>query len=152
MNIEQKYKTLIQNMLEMLTGYDFNGEYRESKEFETLVMETIIERSTSRETAIRVIKQDFLYVLFGDHISHGGIYKFLQNTVLPSLQKDRVRIEKSKQEKMELLATIFDVGHRPVEAHVIRTIIKPYIVSMNIRWAHVSPTNIVKNIVKLRYS
>ena len=99
MDTERKYETLMRSMLSMLTGFDFNGEYHESDEFKNLVMEVIIERcaSLSHEAAIRIIKGDFLHVLFGDSNSHEGIYEFLRYDVLLVLQKDRVRIEEKKQ-------------------------------------------------------
>ena len=56
-------------------------------------------------------------------------------------------IEQKKQKKLTFLANEFDKVGRTVEAHVVRTIVKPYVHYMNLGWGKMSVVKKLKLLV-----
>lgn len=143
-------------MLEKLVAYyDYGIEYKESKQFKKLIEETILEIASNgshKKILIKTIKEDFLYTLFGDPITHGDTYTFMRYCLLPSIQKDRMNILKRLESKLMTLASLYIEGKQYVKAHIITTIVKRHLVEMYKGWVCTSVVNIVKNVFKCKYS
>ena len=63
------------------------------------------------------------------------MYKQIRYEILPILWKNHKAIERKKQRKLTFLANELGNVGRLVEAHVVRTIVKPYIHDMNRKWS-----------------
>ena len=63
-----------------------------------------------------------------------GVYKQIRYKILPVLWKDHRMIERKKQRKLTFLANELHGLERIVEAHIVRTIVKPYIRDLNKKW------------------
>ena len=64
-----------------------------------------------------------------------GVYKQIRYQILPVLWKNHKAIERKKQKKLTFLDNELHNAGRYVEAHVVRTIVKPYIRDMNLKWS-----------------
>ena len=63
------------------------------------------------------------------------------------LWKNHRGIERKKQKKLTFLANEFDKVARTVEAHVVHTIVKPYVRYMNLGWGKMSLVKKLKLLV-----
>ena len=65
-----------------------------------------------------------------------GVYKQIRYEILPIVWKNHwAGIERKKQKKLTFLANEVDNAGRTVEAHIVRTIVKPYIRDLNLKWS-----------------
>ena len=69
-----------------------------------------------------VLKNMFLT----NYIGSDSVYKTVEDVILPVLLKDHKTIECSKQVNLKFLANELGNVGRHVEAHVVRTIVKPW--------------------------
>ena len=77
------------------------------------------------------------------------MYKQIRYIILPVLWKDHKAIERKKQRKLTFLANELDCVGRHVEAHVVRTIVKPYIRDLNRQWSRMSAVDKLKTVPPL---
>ena len=78
-----------------------------------------------------------------------GIYKQIRYEILPVLWKNHRMIERKKQRKLTFLTSeLHNVG-RIVEAHIIQTIIKPYIRDLNKKWSKMTALEKLKTVPPL---
>ena len=70
-----------------------------------------------------------------------GVYKQIRYEILPVLWKNRRAVERRKQVKLTLLADELEKAGRVAEAHVVRTIVKPHIRDMNLKWSKMTPVD-----------
>ena len=61
-------------------------------------------------------------------------YIFLKKIVVPALKKDHRKVVKHEQRMLAFLANEMDKAGRHVEAHVVRTIVKPHVKDMGKAW------------------
>ena len=61
-------------------------------------------------------------------------YIFLKKIVVPALKKDHRKVVKHEQRMLSFLANEMDKAGRHVEAHVVRTIVKPNLKEMRKDW------------------
>ena len=73
--------------------------------------------------------------IFGKPMYREGVYKTIKHQVLPVIWKDHKAIERKKQKKLTFLAKGLDNGGQYVKAHIVRTIVKPYIRDINLKWS-----------------
>lgn len=128
-----------------------DGTYEESCYFKELVRETLLKFfawDNDRLSIIIGLKGFLGRKMFTGISRQGDTYKLLRYTVLPTLQKDRRRIEEKKQKKLDFLAKILDEAERHTEAHVVRIIDKPCIEELNIRWKNMSAIERIKVVYK----
>ena len=119
----------------MLSRYhNIDGRYRETKKFKELFKIAIYEILQNNEHAAPIIHQ-CLKDTFLEPFTRVGIYKQIQYILLPALWKDHRTIEPKKQRKLTFLAKELHGVGRVVEAHIVRTIVKPYIRDMNQKWS-----------------
>ena len=77
------------------------------------------------------------------------VYKDIRYKLLPVLWKDHKAIERKKQRKLTFLANELDNVGRLVEAHVVRTIVKPYIRDLNKKWSRMTALEKLKTVPPL---
>ena len=119
----------------MLSRYHNNdGRYRETKKFKKLFKIAIYEILKNNENAAPIIHQ-CLKDIFLEPFTRVGIYKQIRYILLPALWKDHRTIEPKKQRKLTFLANKLHNDGRIYEAHIVRTVIKPYIREMNKKWS-----------------
>ena len=106
--------------------HNIDERYRETKEFKKLFKIAIYEILQNNENAAPIIHQ-CLKDIFLEPFTRVGIYKQIRYILLPVLWKDHRMIERKKQRKLTFLANGLHEDGRIVEAHIIRTIVKPYI-------------------------
>ena len=88
-------------------------------------------------------------VLFKNHEHRRGVYKQIRYEILPILWKNHRAVERKKQRKLTHLANdLHNVG-RLVEAHVVRTIVKPYIRDLNRKWSKMTALEKLKAVPPL---
>ena len=78
-----------------------------------------------------------------------GIYKQIRYEILPVLWKNHRMIERKKQRKLTFLADELRNVGRVVEAHTIRTIVKPYIRDLNLKWSKMTALEKLKAVPPL---
>ena len=61
-------------------------------------------------------------------------YIFLKKIVVPALKKDHTKVVKHEQRMLSFLANEMDKAGRNVEAHVVKTIVKPHLKEMKKDW------------------
>lgn len=127
--------------------YQVDGYYREQIQFKHALLTYIFSVSklnTTRKVAT-VVHQILKSFLFKELEHRRGIYKHIRYVVLPALWKDHRAIERKKQRKLTFLANELHNDGRVVEAHVVRTIVKPYIRDLNRKWSKMSALDKLKN-------
>ena len=111
----------------MLSRYhNIDGRYRETKKFKELFKNAIYEILQNNENAAPIIHQ-CLKDIFLKPFTRVGIYKQIRCEILLVLWKNHRMIERKKQRKLTYLANELYNDGRIVEAHIVRTIVKPYI-------------------------
>ena len=129
----------------MLSRYhNIDGRYRETKKFKELFKIAIYEILQNNENAAPIIHQ-CLKDIFLEPFTRVGIYKDIRYKILPILWKDHRAIERKKQRKLTFLANELHRDGSIVEAHIVRTIVKPYIRDLNQNWSKMTA------IEKLKY-
>ena len=63
-----------------------------------------------------------------------GVYRQIRYQILPALWKNHKAIERKKQKRLAFPANEMDKAGRHVEAHVVRTIVKPHVKDMGKAW------------------
>ena len=122
---------------------DIGRSYRESKYFKEAVLHLVYNMCELNPTnKIGNVIHKFLKTAFFEKPEHRqGVYKDIRYKILPILWKDHRAIERKKQRKRTFLGN--DAG-RIVEAHIVRTIVKPYIRDMNRKWAKMTAMDKLK--------
>ena len=111
----------------MLSRYhSIDGRYRETRGFRKLFKIAIYEILQNNEDAAPIIHQ-CLKDIFLEPFTRVGIYKQIGYILLPALWKDHRAIERKKQNKLNFLIEVLDEAGRHTEDHVVRVIVKPYI-------------------------
>lgn len=91
---------------------------------------------------------DFLKSLFFKKPKYRkGVYKEIRYKILPVLWKNHRDIEREKQKKLTFLAHEFDKVGKTIEAHVVRTIVKPYVRDLNLEWGKMSAVDKIRLLV-----
>ena len=85
--------------------------------------------------------------MFGKPMYRKGVYKTIKHQVLPVLWKDHKTIERKKQKKLTFFANELDNGGQYVKAHIVRTIVKPYIRDMNLKWSKMTCVQKLETVV-----
>ena len=113
--------------------YNINGRYREQKHFREAILSyifNIVEINPTDKAASMI--HTVLKMRFFEKPEHRrGVYKQIRYKILPVLWKDHRVIERKKQQKLTFLANELHENGRIVEAHIVRTIVKPYIRNLN---------------------
>ena len=114
-----------------------DGRYRESKHFRKAVMHLVINICELNPTnKVGNIIHEFLKTPFFEKQEYRkGVFKQIRYEILPVLWKNRRAVERKKQKKLTFLADELEKAGRVVEAHVVRTIVKPHIRDMNLKWS-----------------
>lgn len=110
--------------------------YRESKHFRQAVIKLVYNICENNPTSmVASMVHEFLKLRFFFKLDYRkGVYKEIRYKTLPVLWKNHRSIERRKFERLNLLAYELDKNGRHIEAHVIRTIVKPYIRDLNLKW------------------
>ena len=84
--------------------------------------------------------------MFANYVMRRGdsVYKTVEDVILPVLWRDHKTVERSKQVKLTFLANELGNVGRHIEAHVVRTIVKPYIRDMNRKWSEMTAIDKLK--------
>ena len=115
---------------------DIGRSYRESKYFKEAVLHLVYNMCELNPTnKIGNVIHEFLKTAFFEKPEYRqGVYKDIRYKILPVLWKDHRAIERKKQRKLTFLASELHGDGRIVEAHIARTIVKPYIRDLNRNW------------------
>ena len=120
----------------MLSRYqNIDGRCRETKKFKELFKIAIYEKVLQNNENSAPIIHQCLKDIFLESFTRVGIYKQIRYILLPILWKDHKAVERKKQRKLTFLANELYNDGRTVEAHIVRTIVKPYIRDMNRNWS-----------------
>ena len=116
---------------------DIGSDYRESKYFKEAVQRLVFNICELNPTnKVGCMIHEFLKLSFFEKPEYTkGVYKQIRYQILPVLWKNHKEIERKKQKKLTFLADELHNAGRYVEAHVVRTIVKPYIRNMNLKWS-----------------
>ena len=120
-----------------LLWIDIDGRYTETKYFKEAILYLVFNMCELNPTnKVGNVIHEFLKTYFFKRQDYRrGVYKQIGYENLPILWKDRRAIERKKQCKLTFLANdLHNVG-RVVEVHIIRTIVKPYIPDLNLKWS-----------------
>ena len=114
--------------------------YRETKGFNEAVLDFVFSICELNPTdKIGPIIHEFLKKWFFKKPEHRRcVYKHIRYVVLPMLWKNHRTIERQKQKKLVFLANELHNDGRVVEAHIVRTIVKPYIRDLNRKWSQMT--------------
>ena len=87
--------------------------------------------------AYKEFGRNFLWVQLTGHYREyrQGVYKQIRYEILPIVWKNHRAMERKKNQKLTFLANELDNAGRTVEAHIVRTIVKPYIRDLNLKWS-----------------
>ena len=77
------------------------------------------------------------------------VYKEVRFKILPVLWKNHRAVERKKQRKLTVLANELHGAGRVVEAHIVRTVVKPYIRDMNLKWSKMTALEKLKAVPPL---
>lgn len=113
------------------------GRYYETKYFREAIL-TLVFNICELNPTNRVgnMIHEFLKTFFFKKAEYRkGVYKDIRYKILPVLWKNHRAVERKKQKKLCFLANEFDKNGRRVEAHIVRTIVKPHIRDMNLKWS-----------------
>ena len=111
--------------------------YRETPVFKEAVLDFVFSICELNPTdKVGSIIHEFLKSWFFKKPEHRrGVYKHIRYVVLSMLWKNHRTIERQKQKKLTFLANELHGVGRTTEAHVVRTIVKPYIRDLNRHWS-----------------
>ena len=131
--------------------YNIDGNYREQKHFEEVILSyifNIVEINPADKVASMV--HSILKWYFFEKPEHRrGIYKQIRYEILPVLWKNHRTIERKKQRKLMFLDNELHGAGRVVEAHIVRTIVKPYICDLNRKWSRMTAVEKMKTVQPL---
>ena len=130
---------------------EVTGRYRETKYFKEAILYlvfNIVEVNPTNKVGNMIHK--FLKTFFFKKQEYRrGVYKEIRYNILPVLWENHRAIERKKQRKLTCLANdLHNVG-RTVEAHIIRTIVKPYICDLNQKWSKMTALEKLKAVPPL---
>ena len=113
-----------------------DGRYIETKYFKEAVQRLVFNICESNPTnKVGPMVHGFLKLpFFKEPEYRKGVCKQIRYQILPALWKNHKAIERKKQEKLTFLANEMDKAGRHVEAHVVRTIVKPNLKEMRKDW------------------
>ena len=139
-----KYNIILGRMFFILAEYSQGFGYRESKDFKDAVKCY----KTKSLKDIAFLKR-FISRVFTDKSLRirSDACKHLRYTLLPFLQKDRVRIERKKEKRLSFLAEILDKLGRLMEVHMVRVIVKPNIRNLNLKWKNMPALEKAKTVL-----
>ena len=107
--------------------------YREQKHFQEAILYlvfNIVELNPTNNVGSMI--HDLLKSFFFEKPEHRrGVYKQIRYEILPILWKNHWAMERKKQRKLTFRANELHMDGRIVEAHVVGTIVKPYIRDLN---------------------
>ena len=129
---EDVYKEFNNNLLYIY----IDGRYIETKYFKEAVLCLLFNICELNPTGkVGSMVHGFLKLSFFEKPEYReGVYKQIRYEILPVLWKNHQMIERKKQRKLTFLADELHGVGRTVEAHIIRTIVKPYIRDLNKKW------------------
>ena len=135
--LEDVYKEFRNNQL-----YNIDGRYREQKYFKEKVLYFVfnIVELNPRDKVGSMI-HEFLKTLFFEKPDYDVVFIDKSLEIFPVLCKNHWAIERKKQKKLTFLANELDGVERTVETHVVRTIVKPYIRDLNLKWSKMTAFN-----------
>ena len=128
------FKSMVEECKKSLIRYFKKGIYLETRFFHQLVrlkVKDIIEANPHDVVATTVgffIKSK---IFFRETFQKKNpSYIFLKKIVVPALKKDHRKVVKHEQRMLSFLANEMDKAGREIEAHVVRTIVKPHMKKM----------------------
>ena len=129
--------TLFRNMVEeckkSLIRYFTEGIYLETRSFHQLVrlkVKNIIEANPHDVLGTTVEFFMKSKIFFGRTFQKKNPSYIFLSTVVPTLKKDHRKAVKHEQRMLSFLANEMDKAGRKIEAHVVRTIVKPHMKEM----------------------
>ena len=127
-------------MEKLFIWYQIDGYYREQKGFREELLFYIFNICEINPTdkVASMIHQILKGYFFEKPEHRRGVYKQIRYEILPILWKNHKAIERKKQRKLTFFANELGNVGRLVEAHVVRTIVKPYIRDMNRKWSRMT--------------
>ena len=131
------FKDVYREFLSNLLDINFRGWYKESEYFKEAVQRLIFNICILNPTndAGRITHEFLKSRLFGKPEYKKGVYKQIKHKILPILWKNHRAIERKKQKKLAFLSReLYNAGHY-TEAHIVQTIVKPYIRDINLKWS-----------------
>ena len=143
------YKEFFNNLLHI-----YNKErYVESKYFKEAARSLVFNVCEVNPTnKVGRIIHEFLKLFFFEKPEYRkSVYKQIRYQILPVLWKNHKAIERKKQKKLTFLANELYNSGRHVEAHIIRTVVKPYIRDMNRKWGKMTAMQKLKTVEWKRY-
>ena len=126
------------NCIEYMSRYRGIFGAGETRDFQMAIVNVIVnicKLNPSSNKAVSMIRQLFKSFYFMGPFNYYGIISVIQRKVLPLLWKDYRAIERKKQRKLTFLANELSNAGRHVQGHIVRTIVKPYIRDLNIKWS-----------------
>ena len=116
---------------------DATGRYRVTKYFKEAILKLVFNMcELSPTNKVGNIIHEFLKTHFFEKQEYRqGVYKQIRCEILPIVWKNHRAIERKKQKKLTFLANELDNAGRTVEARIVRTIVKPYIRDLNLKWS-----------------
>ena len=142
MDSETLFKKMVLEFKKSFLEYLRRGVYVETKLFHLLVrikVKNIIEANPHDEvtTVESFMKSKTFFGTTYQKKNHS--YVFLKKIVVPALKKDHGKAVKHEQKMLAFLANEMDKAGRGVEAHVVRTIVKPHVKEMRKEWEKMTP-------------
>ena len=132
------FKNMVEECKKSLIRYFTKGIYLETRFFHQLVklkVKNIIEANPHDVFGTTVGFFMKSKIFFGRTFQKKNpSYIFLKKIVVPALKKDHRKVVKHEQRMFSFLANEMDKAGREIEAHVVRTIVKPHIKEMGKEW------------------
>ena len=134
-----------------LLWIDIDGRYRETEYFKEAILYLVFNMCELNPTnkVGNVIHEFLKTYLFKRQDCRRGVYKEIRHEILPVLWKNHRAIERKKQRKLTFLADELHGVGRIIEAHIIRTIVKPYIRDLNKKWSKMTALEKLKAVPPL---
>ena len=116
---------------------DIDGYYREQKHFQEAILSYIsnITELNPTDMVASMVHSILKWGFFEKPEHRRGVYRQIRYGILLVLWKNHRLIERKKQRKLTFLANELHEDWRIVEAHIVRTVIKPYIRDLNKKWS-----------------
>ena len=137
MDDETLFKKMMLEYKKSFLKYLYTGVYVETKLFRQLVrikVKNIIEANPHIEGVIVGFFMKSKFFFEKTYQKKNPSYIFLKKIVVPALKKDHRKVVKHEQRMLSFLANEMDKAGRNVEAHVVRTIVKPHLKEMKKDW------------------
>ena len=134
-----------------LSWIDIDGRYRETKYFKEAILYLVFNMCELNPTnKVGNVIHEFLKTYFFKRQDYRrGVYKQIRYEILQILWKDHRAIGRKKQRKLTFLANELHGAGRVVEAHIVRTIVKPYIRDLNKKWPKMTALEKLKAVPSL---